>query len=226
MIRSQFGPLGNRKRGRLSSSDCKERRNKSKQTELPGLGVGKGVALFPRAYPFVLIALRAHDIELHLVSGDFSRVRYRTRPNFHRNGNLVATSLPSAISDSYSPAWTLPIRAVPGLIVRMVSIVPSLVGIEPCQRADSKPSPLRGPASIQFSLQSPIEYARWRSAVRHLLQIRWVPVPCTADRARAELISAKSTPVSSTSTALRFSSSRCSFVVPGIGTIHGRCANT
>ena len=42
----------------------------------------------------------------------------------------------------------------------------------------------------------------------------------------ALLMSARSSAVSSTSAAMTFSSSRCSFVVPGIGTIHGCCARS
>ena len=39
-------------------------------------------------------------------------------------------------------------------------------------------------------------------------------------------ISAKSSAVRSIAVAPRFSSSRCSFVVPGMGTIHGFCASS
>lgn len=42
----------------------------------------------------------------------------------------------------------------------------------------------------------------------------------------AASISRRSSAVSSTAAAPRFSSSRCSFVVPGIGTIHGFCASS
>src|SRR3990172_7014893 len=50
--------------------------------------------------------------------------------------------------------------------------------------------------------------------------------PCTSIRDAAASISRRSSAVSSTSAAPRFSSRRASFVVPGIGTIHGFCART
>ena len=50
--------------------------------------------------------------------------------------------------------------------------------------------------------------------------------PFTSTRDVMFSIWRKSSAVNSTSTAPRFSSSRCSFVVPGIGAIHGFCAST
>jgi hypothetical protein len=50
--------------------------------------------------------------------------------------------------------------------------------------------------------------------------------PCTVILAAALSMSRRSFGVSSTSAAPMFSSRRCSFVVPGIGTIHGFCASS
>src|SRR3954465_764262 len=50
--------------------------------------------------------------------------------------------------------------------------------------------------------------------------------PCTSIFEAALSISRRSSDVSFISTAPRFSSRRCSFVVPGIGTIHGFCARS
>src|SRR6185436_10679770 len=50
--------------------------------------------------------------------------------------------------------------------------------------------------------------------------------PFTSTRDVMFSISRNSSAVNSTSTAPRFSSSRCSFVVPGIGAIQGFCAST
>src|SRR5438093_3194227 len=50
--------------------------------------------------------------------------------------------------------------------------------------------------------------------------------PCTVILEAALAISRRSSGVSSTATAPMFSSRRCSFVVPGIGTIHGLWASS
>ena len=50
--------------------------------------------------------------------------------------------------------------------------------------------------------------------------------PCTFISEAAFSISRRSSGVSSTDTAPMFSSSRCSFVVPGIGANHGFCASS
>ena len=50
--------------------------------------------------------------------------------------------------------------------------------------------------------------------------------PCTVILETALSISRRSSAVSSTAAAPMFSSRRCSFVVPGIGTIHGFCASS
>src|SRR3984957_6041178 len=50
--------------------------------------------------------------------------------------------------------------------------------------------------------------------------------PCTGIFAAAESIWRRSSGVSSMAAAPMFSSRRCSFVVPGMGTIHGFCANS
>ena len=50
--------------------------------------------------------------------------------------------------------------------------------------------------------------------------------PCTVIFEAAASISRRSSGVSSTAAAPTFSSRRCSFVVPGIGTIHGFCASS
>jgi hypothetical protein len=50
--------------------------------------------------------------------------------------------------------------------------------------------------------------------------------PCTAICEAARSISRRSSAVNSIPVAAMFSSSRCSFVVPGIGTIHRFCASS
>src|SRR5205814_4447884 len=50
--------------------------------------------------------------------------------------------------------------------------------------------------------------------------------PCTVIFDAALSMSRRSSAVSSIAAAPMFSSSRCSFVVPGIGTIHGFCASS
>jgi len=68
--------------------------------------------------------------------------------------------------------------------------------------------------------------AAYRSETGHPLQVFGVSSPCTVIPEAALSISFRSSGVSSTDSASMFSSSRYSFVVPGIGTIHGFWASS
>ena len=71
-----------------------------------------------------------------------------------------------------------------------------------------------------------LRFARCRLPADALLQMGRIAVALHRHLETAASIAPRSPGVSSTSAAPRFSSSRCSFVVPGIGTIHGFCASS
>ena len=94
-------------------------------------------------------------------------------------------------------------------------------------------APIFGPGRRCLTIS---QTARWRrgrtgdaarrSGSRHRLQFFRIARPGSSISDPASSISRSSSGVSSTFTAPRFSSSRCSFLVPGIGTIHGFCARS
>src|SRR5215207_7903759 len=127
----------------------------------------------------------------------------------------------------------VPCRASAGLEGHRVASRPRRSGRSE-QRVDpyraSKPfgrAPAGGLGTDSFYLHLP---SPWSLPHRQRSIILWAlseyRAPCTLIRAAALSISRRSSAVSSTAAAPRFSSKRSSFVVPGIGTIHGFWASS